>query len=56
MVVGVFGGAGGFPGVAPVQELLFKQGGFIVLCQSAEHGPVWSALTLPTGQQDAEGQ
>lgn len=50
VVVAVFCGAGCFPGVTPVQELLFEQGGFIVLSQSAEHCPVRTTLAFPAGE------
>ena len=56
VVVGVSCGAGRFPGVAPVHKLFFEQSGFIVLSQSAEHGPVRSALTFPTGEEETVTQ
>lgn len=52
VLVGVFYGTRCFLGIAPVQELFFEQGGLIVLSQSAEHCPVRSALTFPTGEPD----
>lgn len=50
LVVGDFGGTRSFPGVTPVDELLFKQSGFIVLSQSSKHCPVRPTLTFPTTQ------
>lgn len=51
VIVDDFGRTGCFPGVAPVDELLFEQSGFIVLSQSSKHRPVWATLTFPTTQK-----
>lgn len=50
VVVGDFGGTRCFPGVTPVDELLFEQSGFIVLSQPSKHCPVRPTLTFPTAQ------
>lgn len=52
MVIGDFGWTGCFPGVTPVDELLFEQSRFIVLSQSSKHRPVRATLTFPTTQDN----
>lgn len=55
VAVAVFGGTGVFSGLTPVQELLFKQGGFVVLSQSTKHCPIRTALAFPTGEEEKSG-
>lgn len=50
VIVGDFGGTRCFPGVTPVDKLLFEQSGFIVLSQSSKDCPVRPTLTFPTTQ------
>lgn len=52
MIAAVFCRTGSFPGVAPVQELFFEQGGLIVLSQSAKHCPVRATLAFSTCEAD----